>query len=55
MARVIAESILMYKIEKLSTKCKKALANGDVDRVWKLNMKIDQCKNRMISWSYAFL
>ena len=52
MAKFIAVSILEYKIERWVDKRNCALALGKNDEVWKLNMKIDNARNRIMTWSF---
>ena len=52
MAKFIAVSILEYKIERWIDKRNRALALGKNDEVWRLTMKIDNARNRMMTWSF---
>lgn len=52
MANIIAISILEYKIGRWIDKRNRALAFGKNDEVWRLNMKIDNARNRIMIWSY---
>ena len=53
MAKIIAESILEYKIERWINKRNRALELGKTDEVWKLTMKIENARNRMMTWSFC--
>lgn len=53
MAKIIAESILEYKIERWNSKRNRALALGKNDEVWKLTMKIENARNRMMTWCFC--
>lgn len=48
----IACTIIENKINNLMRKRDVALKHKDYDRVWKLNMEIDNCVNRLTTWSY---
>lgn len=52
MAKFIAVSILEYKIERWNNKRDRALALGKNDEAWRLTMKIDNARNRMMTWCY---
>ena len=53
MVKFIAESIIEYKIERWVDKRNRALALGKDDEVWKLTTKIENARNRMMSWSFC--
>ena len=53
MAKFIAESIIEYKIERWIAKRNRALALGKNDEVWRLNMKIENARNRMMTWGFC--
>lgn len=52
MDKFIAVNVLEYKIERWIAKRNRALVLGKNDEVWKLTMKIDNARNRMMTWSY---
>lgn len=52
MVTFIVVNILEYKIERWIDKRNIARALGKNDEVWKLTMKIDHARNRMISLCY---
>lgn len=52
MAKIIAVSILEHKIERWIDKRNRALALSKNDEVWKLTMKIDNARNRMMTLCY---
>lgn len=52
MAKFIAVNILEYKIERWVDKRNRALALGKNDEVWRLTMKIDNARNRIMTWSF---
>lgn len=53
MAKIIAESIIEYKIGRWIDKRNRVLALGKNDEVWKLNMKIENARNRMMTWCFC--
>ena len=52
MAKFIAVNILEYKIYRLIDKRNRAIELGRTDEVWKLTMKINNARDRMITWCY---
>lgn len=52
MAKFIIVSILEYKIKRLIDKRDHALAIGKNDEIWKLNMKINNARNNVITMCY---
>lgn len=52
MAKFIAVNILEYKIKRWDDKRKRALATGKNDDAWRLTIKIDNARNRMMTWCY---
>lgn len=52
MTRFIAVNILEYKIGRWIDKRNRALALGKYDEVWRLTMKIDNGRNRMMNFCY---
>lgn len=48
----IMRTIIEARIGRLTDKRNEAFRNKDYDRVWVLNMKIDNAINRLITYSY---
>lgn len=53
MAKFFAESIIEYKIERWIAKRNRALALSKNDEAWKLTMKIENARNRMMTWCFC--
>lgn len=52
MVKFIAVNILEYKIERWIDKRDRALALGKNDDVWRFTMKIENARNRMVTFCY---
>ena len=48
----IMQMITEAKIEKLNCEREYAIANEDYERVWELDMQINNYKNRLVTLSY---